>query len=275
MKNFKDAVKEILTMFEREEFTEQLAISIIRRRSDEDVIPSDNWSILNRLIMLMIGRTEDARTYLQWQSIGRQVKKGAKAFQIIAPMTKKIIDEETGEEEIKLIGFKGLPVFAIECTDGEPIKRADYKPERLTLNMERLIEAVEAMGATVDWSAMRGTALGSYRPADNTIKLHSESYVVLAHEAVHFAHNTFEDVLSIDSAKAEIVAELGAAVLCVLADEKGYEKQSYEYIRTYAKTDDPKVVIKAVNSVLTTVEKAVGIIIDNMVPPALKEPPAL
>ena len=98
MKNFKDAVKEILTMFEREEFTEQLAISIIRRRSDEDVIPSDNWSILNRLIMLMIGRTEDARTYLQWQSIGRQVKKGAKAFQIIAPMTKKIIDEETGEE---------------------------------------------------------------------------------------------------------------------------------------------------------------------------------
>jgi len=33
--------------------------------------------------------TEDARGFRQWQKVGRRVKKGAKAFYILAPIRKK------------------------------------------------------------------------------------------------------------------------------------------------------------------------------------------
>jgi hypothetical protein len=47
--------------------------------------PSDKWSLNNKIIQLVCGNTEDARTYNQWLQIGRHVKKGEKSFFILAP----------------------------------------------------------------------------------------------------------------------------------------------------------------------------------------------
>lgn len=80
----KEAMNTILQAFE-EENLEKASLAVFRGQSK----PSDTWSFLNRLIMYMNG-TSDARGYKQWQEVGRWIKKGAKAFYIIAPVFKKV-----------------------------------------------------------------------------------------------------------------------------------------------------------------------------------------
>lgn len=264
MKNYEEAVNNILEMFKEQSFPRQLSISIIRKSKDEPAIPSDKWSILNRMIMAMVGRTLDARTYKQWQSAERQVKKGAKSFPIIAPITKKVTNEDTGEEKVKLIGFRAMPVFAVELTDGKPLPSFDYTPSQIPLNTQKLTKVIEKLGGTVKWAPIRGNALGFYRPSDKSITLSSPEFVTFAHEATHFVHDIVENILLVDNKKAEIIAELGASVLCEIVGESGYEQQSYQYIQSYCRDKEPKAVLSAINSVLTTVEKIINIIITNL-----------
>ena len=61
-------------------------------------------ALRNRLLMMLAG-TEDARGFRQWEKVGRMVKKGAKAFYILAPRIIKVKDEETEEEKHVLAGF--------------------------------------------------------------------------------------------------------------------------------------------------------------------------
>lgn len=264
MKNFDEAVQNIMEMFKEQSFPKQLSITIIRKSQDEPAIPSDKWSILNRMLMVMVGRTLDARTFKQWQSAERHVKKGAKSFQIIAPITKKVTDDETGEEKVKLIGFRAMPVFPVELTDGKALPSFDYTPATIPLSTQKLTKVIEKLGGTVKWAPIRGNALGFYRPADKSITLSSPEFVTFAHEASHFVHDTIENILLVDNKKAEIVAELGASVLCEIVGESGYEQQSYTYIKSYCKDKEPKAVLSAINSVLTTVEKIINIIISNL-----------
>lgn len=264
MKNYEEAVNNILEMFREQNFPKQLSISIIRKSKEEPAIPSDKWSILNRMIMAMVGRTLDARTFKQWESAERHVKKGAKSFPIIAPITKKITDEETGEEKVKLIGFRAMPVFPVELTDGKPLPSFDYTPTTIPLSTQKLTKVIEKLGGTVKWAPIRGNALGFYRPTDKSITLSSPEFVTFAHEASHFVHDTIENILLVDQKKAEIIAELGASVLCEIVGEHGYEQQSYQYIKSYCRDKEPKAVLSAINSVLTTVEKIINIIISKL-----------
>ena len=65
MLSMNEAVKNLIEMFANKSFPEQIALTIIKRRSGEDVRPCDKWSIGNQLIMLFIGGTDDARTLKQ------------------------------------------------------------------------------------------------------------------------------------------------------------------------------------------------------------------
>ena len=98
MKNFDEAINNLINMFKNEDFPQKLALTIIKRV--DEGIPSDKWSITNKLIMLLLGNTTDARGYKQWQEAGRHIKKGEKAFYILAPNTKKIKNEEDEDEYI-------------------------------------------------------------------------------------------------------------------------------------------------------------------------------
>jgi antirestriction protein ArdC len=84
--------------------------------------------------MLLAG-TEDARGYRQWQATERHVRKGARAFSILGPckVKRSQVDEESGEEVVRVmvVGFRTIPVFRIEDTDGKPIERAEYRPAEL------------------------------------------------------------------------------------------------------------------------------------------------
>ena len=110
MKNYEEAVSQMLELFSKKDFPKKMAFTIIRKATTEPILPSDSWSLTNRLIMQAIGETQDARTYKQWQQVERFVQKGAKAFYIYAPRIVKKKDENNNEKE-ELVGFIAVPVF--------------------------------------------------------------------------------------------------------------------------------------------------------------------
>ena len=89
-------------------------------------IPASKWSLCNKTLMFFSG-TQDARGFNQWHGAGRHVKKGAKAFHILAPKFVKK-DNGDGEREALLTGFLIVPVFRYEDTEGEAL---DYKKVEL------------------------------------------------------------------------------------------------------------------------------------------------
>jgi len=98
-----------------------LAPIFVRRR---DGVPCRRWSWSNQLITALHGYA-DARGFRQWEQVGRHVKRGEQAFYILAPCTWKVVeqDSETGAEadRVLLYGFRSVPVFGHEQTDGRPL----------------------------------------------------------------------------------------------------------------------------------------------------------
>ncbi len=250
------AVTKLMTMFQSDDFPAQLATTIIRK-SEADVIPSDSWSIGNRFLM-SAQHTGDARGYNQWLEVKRQVKKGSKAIYIFAPLTKKVTekDDETGEETTKVIvyGFRPLPVFRYEDTEGEPLPDYGYKPKKYP----PFFDVAEKLGVSVEYRPLRANFLGRYIANTGQIQLYSQDAHVYYHELAHAIHNTFVDLKTYNKDKAEIVAEFTASVLCELTNTTGYETQSYEYIRHYCGGEEkPEGVLKKIMGVLSEVEKIV------------------
>ena len=94
---------------------------------------ASNWSYLNQILVALRGY-RDARTFKQWKSVNRSVRKGQKCFHILAPITIKrnpqdgktaATWEEEEESRYRLVGVKTVPVFGYEQTDGEPIPDLD------------------------------------------------------------------------------------------------------------------------------------------------------
>ena len=265
MLNLNDAVKNLMEMFKNQKFPEQVAFTIIKRRNaDSATKPSDKWSIGNLLIMAFIGKTADARTYKQWQAVNRYVKRGSKAFNIFAPVTHKVkkTDSDNNEDEYILVGFRAMPVFRYEDTDGEPLQQADYTPPELP----PFFDVAEKLGLTVKWQPFDYQAYGWFSPKNKSITLGSQDAFIYFHELAHAVNATFEDI-SKNRSKAEIVADLTAAVLCELQGISGYQQQTYEYIQHYCRDKSDSSVIKAILSVLNNVEKIATIIIDTATQP--------
>ena len=268
MKNIDEVIEEIKEMFLNQDFPRQLGYQIIKAKEDK---PSAHWSILNRLIMHNIGHTYDARTFKQWQAVGRHVKKGAKAFAIIAPITvtDKKVDQVTGkeQEEIKVIGFRGMPVFAYEVTDGDPLPVTEDNTQKPnSANTSNLMEAIKRLGGKISYAPYDGSTLGYYRPSTNEIVLSDRSTITLAHESAHFVvHHVLRREMKRNL--EECTAELTALTFCELFAEEGYEVQSYDYIREYAGlTDgtDPRNVIQVISRVTNTVAEIITVLLSAM-----------
>lgn len=260
-----EAVYNLLTMFQSGNFPTQLATTIIRRH-EGDIVPSDNWSIGNQLLM-QSQNTSDARGYKQWQAIGRQVSKGSKAVYIFAPMTKKVKDKEESEKKgedvfkVVILGFFPIPVFRFEDTTGEPLPFAEsYKPKKYP----PFFDVAQKLGLTVEYAPMRGDFLGRFSLRTNKIQLCSQDYCVYYHELAHACHSTFEDISAVDNDKCEIIAEFTACVLCELTGISGYQSQGWRYIKKYCDKDDkPEAVLKKIKGVLSDVEKIVNLVLDT------------
>jgi len=252
----REALNKLLSMFESGNLPPAVARTMIRRQAGDER-PSDKWSMGNRLLMFLAG-TEDARGFNQWQEVNRKVKKGAKAFHILAPLTKtkkvKVQDSETGEEREEerrvVIGFRFIPVFRLEDTEGEPLPRVNYAPPE----PPPLFDVAAKMGVKVEYVPGDGSCYGRFNPWAKHIELHTHDVKTYFHELAHAVHDTIRPLVGGQDPAQEIVAETVACTLCEVYGYTGYAWHGWQYIRSYA-GGEPQQALRFIMKVLADVEE--------------------
>lgn len=251
-----------------------LAKSFLMAQQDDR--PSARWSAGNRWIMLVNG-TEDARGFRQWEEVGRWVKKGAKAFYILGPITRTVevprVDPDTGEEIVErrtvLVGFTGIPVFRFEDTDGKPLERPDYRPPVLP----PLAHLADYWGICVTYAPASGRFYGTYTWQENgqeQILLCTHEEDTWFHELAHAAHRRLQGHLQGgQDARQEIVAGLAAAILAELYGMRVQVRRNVDYAKAYAHPD-PVRALRAILGTLDEAEKVVGLILEEAAKAAQK-----
>lgn len=219
--------------------------------------PVDTWSWGNRLLVWLHG-TSDARTFLQWKGAGRSITKGARAFFILAPCTYTVTETDAEGHDVKrerLTGFRAVPVFRLEDTEGRPVR--SYEPPALP----PLREVASAWGITVDYQPIPGGSYGirgSYSPTRKRITLFTEDEATFFHELVHAADDRIAPLQGGQDPDQEAVAELGAAVLARAYGSR-IDRDAWAYIRAYH--DDPA---GAVRRLLPRVERCLSTILGDL-----------
>ena len=248
-----------------EKLPEALAPMFIRRKDD---VPCRRWSWHNQLVVGLSG-TVDARGMKQWNRAGRKVKKGCKAVWILAPCIRKVREEgeDGGEQERQILyGFRSVPVFAVEDTEGDPLPESNDKYEDWAKELP-LVSVAEAWDINVGtFSRQDGNPLGYYRCATTggqAVMLGVENLSTWAHELVHAADHRLTNLKG-EKWHKEIVAELGGAVLleCLGMTHDADLGGAFSYIQGYAQ--DAKVdTVRACIQVLDRVCNCVKLILDT------------
>ncbi len=226
----KEAMNTLLKMFD-EDNLEKVARAVFKGND----IPSDKWSFLNRTLMYL-NNTEDARGFRQWQQEGRYVQKGSKAFYILAPTLKKVTEEKTlesGETEKQekqiLTGFKAVPVFRFEDTEGESIIKGENK-----INIPCEFNSItKELGLKIDAVRFSGKSYGSYNSITKAIQLATPDIVVFLHELSHAVDDKLNGLKPGQHNDQEVTAEFSAAVIGHLMGYKVPLGNIKEYIEHY------------------------------------------
>ncbi len=248
----KEAMEILLKIF-KEDKLEKVARAVFKGGD----IPADKWSFLNRVLMYL-NNTEDARGFRQWQQVGRYVKKGSKAFYIIGPVTRKITEEkslESGEtvceEKQILAGFKAIPVFRFEDTEGGPIIREEFK-----VNIPYEFNSIIAeLGLKVQPVRFCGSSYGSYNLVNKEIKLASPDIEVFLHELSHAVDDRLNGLKPGQRNDQEVTAEFGAAVIAHLMGYKIPLGNVREYVEGYS--------FRELMNCLARIEKIVTYVIER------------
>jgi antirestriction protein ArdC len=256
------ALASIVALFEDEDpdtLPAAIAPTVLARLAGTS--PQGYWSIGNQILCWLEG-SHDTRGYRQWQEAGRHVVKGAKAIRILAPITRTFTetDAETGEKSARKVacGFKAIPVFRIQDTEGLPVEVPDYEPNELP----PLAEVAATLGVPVRYMPHDGSnALGHYDPRADAIGLMSHDERVFWHELGHAAHyRACPDVKPGEEQRArkEIVAELVAATIGRLYGREGFLATSRDYIASYGGENPGRAAMK----VLADVQAALKVLTD-------------
>ena len=182
--------------------------------------------------------------YRAWQSVGRQVVRGARALKVIAPVTRKIADETSGETEKRVVAFTVANVFDIRNTTGEDIP--DVRPALPEGDApEHLWDGLAAQITAAGFDLVRGhcgTANGLTNWATRTVTIRADispiaAAKVAAHELAHCLlhapdHEHERPCRGVLEVEAESVAWLilNAHGLCS-------DTYSFAYVTTWADGD--------------------------------------
>lgn len=123
--------------------------------------------------------------YKAWQKHGRQVRKGERAIRILAPMVRKITDED-GEETIIIRGFRPVSVFDISQTEGDPVDVGCSDLISGDVDFESLVKACPIPVHIKDLGLSNGNTNGNeinITPKDNEAAM----CATLIHEWAHVA----------------------------------------------------------------------------------------
>jgi len=227
-----------------------------------------HYSLTNRL--LIWAQCPDASRvagYQAWQSLGRQVLRGAHGIKILAPlMRRRREDADADEPTVILTGFRTVTVFDISQTDGDPVPSLD-PPLLTTATQMTLLAAVIAHSPVpvhfVPDATLHG-ANGVYHLVDHTIGIAQglapdQQLKTLLHELAH--HFGVQDAAAPqgwDRGWEECAAESTAYLA---AGSIGLDTATYsrDYVASWAATN-PAIIHTLVESVSHRLEAVTAIV---------------
>lgn len=256
-----EAAQRIVRAFEDANSLPKPLAKIFIRRKDSP--HCRKWSWGNQLLVVLNGYS-DARGFQQWKEAGRNVKKGEKAFQILGPITKKWRKEETGEERVIVIGYRSLPVFGLEQTEGKPLPTGDPDIDKWVKSLP-LLAVARRWGLSVrTFDGKDGDCLGFYRYGE-AIQIGVKNLSTWCHELTHAADDRNGKLKERGQHwRSETVAELGGATLLEVL---GFSHDAdlggcFGYIQHYAE-QERIAVTEACMKVLDPDVHAVALILDT------------
>lgn len=212
------------------------------------------------LIALQCPNATHVTGYRGWQGMGRQVRKGEHGITILAPSTRKVRNEATGEDERRLVGFRAVAVFDVSQTDGEPLP---VQPRPVLLDGEApegLWDALAGMVAGEGYTLERGEcggANGYTRPDTRVVRVRddvsdAQACKTLAHELGHvLLHADDMGAYVAHRGVAEVEAE---SVAYVVADACGLATDAYSlpYVAGWSDGDAATITATATRVVETS-----------------------
>ena len=192
--------------------------------------------------------------YRTWQQLGRQVRRGERGLQILAPVTRKVTPENGEDEERRVVGFRVVHVFDIGQTEGEPLPEvtADLVEGDLPAHWDRVGELITGAGFVLQVADVDrlGDANGitDWQQRDVVVRASlpgAQRFKTAVHELAHIRLHTptsegrpnCRGVLEVE---AESVAFMVCAALGI--DSAGY---SLPYVASWSGGDVDKVAATA------------------------------
>jgi hypothetical protein len=198
---------------------------------------------LNNQILISLQCPDATRVagYRKWQEMGRQVRKGEKAIEILAPCTRKrkvqtnSPDGPIEEEKRFVVGFRPVSVFDITQTDdaggGEPPSICDIVGCKVDGYKRLLKVLIFASPCPVEFKPITGAANGYYSRQEKRIVVkvglpQGQTLKTLAHEIGHACMHDVDDADLPDQKSREVQAE---SVAFVISDYLGIDSSCYTF----------------------------------------------
>lgn len=202
--------------------------------------------------------------YRTWQSLGRQVRKGEKGYQILAPVTRKVEDElDEGAASRVVVGFRVVTVFDVSQTEGEALP--DCGPRLLEGDtgaavLNNAIGLIEQAGFSYRLGELQGPN-GTTFPKSKEVVVEgrrsgAQITKTTVHELAHVLMHSDMDVIDCRG-RIEVEAESVAYVVCGAA---GLDTTSYSvgYVAEWAEaTSDPERVLLATAEAVLRVSRRI------------------
>jgi len=154
-------------------------------------------------------------TYPGWQKLNRQVKKGEKAIWLCMPLTRKVKDKASDDEQTVISTFVWKPHwFVLTQTDGEPVAMPmmpEWSKDRAlaALKIEE-IPFTETNGNVQGYAQKREIAISPLAAIPHKTLFHEIAHVELAHTV----ESDFNDSEITPRNLREVEAEAVALLLC-------------------------------------------------------------
>jgi hypothetical protein len=218
-----------------------------------------HYSARNCLLILW-QRPDASRVagYRKWQEMGRQVRRGEEAIRILAPVSRTVEDEGTGEKARILVGFRVASVFDVSQTDGEPMPEApraeNLDPDDPADVSSRvyggLLWLCEAEGVPVDLTDLAPGYYGSYHHKERRIVLNRalcevERATTLAHEVTHHLLHRQDDGATTKAIRETEAEGVAFAVFSYFGFDTS--RFSFAYVSRYA--GEPEVLTAALDRI--------------------------
>lgn len=160
----------------------------------------------NNLILawLQFPRVSMLAGFKKWQSLGRMVNKGEKAIKVLAPLTRKVRDEEKEEDAVVITGWRYVNVFDVSQTDGDELEFGHSDKVNGEICFES-IKKISPLPVVVEYA---GTSNGNITPERILVApKENEAAMVatLVHEIGHYKLGHLESDL--DKETKEVEAE--------------------------------------------------------------------